>query len=162
MPHSSVAVVVAVALLPFVVVCVQNSGSASVPGAADAMTWTTAANMSMTIVRRCLDRANSTECFRGKLLRALDMAIRDGGDWHINDYVTLGRNPEYANTSKDSIADGRDGRTDYEDTSITGKLNELMRSRRVQFQTNLMPTTEGMFVIGGLEVCNSCSKLRRF
>lgn len=140
MPRSSVVIVVA--LLPFVVQCVQNTASETL-SAKESMSWNTVANMSMTIVRRCLDRANSTECFRGKLLKALDMAIRDGGDWHINDYVTFGRNPEYANISE-SLAAGRDGRTDYDDSSITGKLNELLRSRRVQFQTNLAPTSEGI------------------
>lgn len=125
----TVAAVLAVSA-PFA--CAQNTADDS----SVSSPWNRVANMSMLIARRCLDDANTTECFRGKLLRALDMAIRDRADWHINDYVTFGRDPEFANASA-----ARDARQqDYDENSVTGKLNELLRSRRVQFQTSLLPT----------------------
>lgn len=114
--------------------------------------WNAVANRTLSMVRRCLDTVNTTDCFRTKLLRALDIAIHDNGDWHLNEFVTLGRNPEYAAATgvpDPTAATAREQRKEEYD-SVTGKLNELLRSRRVQFQTNLLPTNshnEGMTVI---------------
>lgn len=98
-------------------------------------------NLTLATVKRCLDTSDSVECMRQKFLRALDLAIRDNNTWRINENVAFERSPEFEIPLRP--ADGL-GRSD-EDT-VSAKLGQLMRSRRVQFHTNLVPTeSEGIF-----------------
>lgn len=101
-------------------------------------------NLTLTTVKRCLDTSDAVECIRKKFVKALDLAIRDNGTWRINENVAFERCPDYEIHS--TRLDGLGRSEDIVDDTISGKLSELMRSRRVQFHTNLAPTeSEGNF-----------------
>lgn len=108
-------------------------------------------NVTLTVLRRCLDTSEAAGCLRQKMMKALDYAIRDNGTWRINDYVTFERNPEYEAEERMIAADTMGRADDPVDNTVSGKLSKLLRSRRVQMYTNLVPTVnEGEIRKNGL------------
>lgn len=94
-------------------------------------------NLTLATMKRCLDKSDSVDCLRQKLLKALDLAIRDNGTWRVNEYIAFDRSPEFDLQSH--TVDGLGRSEDIVDNTISGKLSQLMQSRRVQFHTNLVP-----------------------
>lgn len=104
-------------------------------------------NLTLSTVKRCLDSSDSVECLRQKFLKALDLAIRDNGTWRINEYVAFERSPDYELHTRSVEGLGRSEQVG--DDTVTGKLSQLLQSRRVQFHTNLVPSgaSEGNYYI---------------
>lgn len=115
----------------------SEENSPNVPSPIDRIT-----NLTLTTLKRCLDTSDSVDCLRQKFLKALDLAIRDNGTWRISENVAFERSPEFAFRTLDGL-----GRSeDIENETVTGKLSQLLQSRRVQFHTNLAPAAnEGDF-----------------
>lgn len=85
--------------------------------------------------RQCFSAGDIIDCLHTETVSSLDKAIGDNDTWHLGEYVTLERNPEFVLAER-SLGRGADD-------GVMGKFVDVLKSRRLQLQSDLMPMEEG-------------------
>lgn len=85
--------------------------------------------------RQCFYAGDIIDCLHTETVSSLDKAIDDSATWHLGEYVTLQRNPDFVHDERSlgrGVADG-----------VMAKFYDVLKSRRLQLQSDLMPLEEG-------------------
>lgn len=85
--------------------------------------------------RQCFSAGDIIDCLHTETVSSLEKAIGDNDTWHLSEYVTLERNPEFRLDER-SLGRGTDD-------GVMGKFFDVLKSRRLQLQSDLMPIEEG-------------------
>lgn len=89
--------------------------------------------------RQCFSAIDIIDCLRTETVSSLDKAIGDNDTWHLSEYVSLERNPEFGFAER-SLGRGTDD-------GVMGKFSDVLKSRRLQLQSDLMPIEAGKLSI---------------
>lgn len=87
------------------------------------------------IFGKCFRQADIVECLREQMVTTIDTAIQDNSTWQLNDFISLEPNPNYNLFPSDDKTKSREN----EDDSMMTKVKELLRSRRIEIKSDLMP-----------------------
>lgn len=92
-------------------------------------------SFSLQIFGKCFSHSDIVDCLRNQMVSTIDTAIQDNGTWHLNDFVALEPNPNFKLTPDDEM------KSREEDSMLT-KVNELLRSRRLEIKSDLVPMVD--------------------
>lgn len=102
---------------------------------AEDTTNTTTTEFSFEPYRQCFSDGDIIDCLHTEIVSSLDKALVDNDTWHLGEYVTLQRNPEFG-VAERSLGRGADD-------GVMAKFYDVLRSRKLQLQSDLMPSEEG-------------------
>lgn len=85
--------------------------------------------------RKCFSAGDIIDCLHTETVSSLDKAIGDNDTWHLSEYVTLERNPEFGIAER-SFGHGTDD-------GVVRRFYDVLKSRRLQLQSDLLPIEEG-------------------
>lgn len=130
-----------ISALKFSVVFGQSESS--VIGKSTASNSTSAGlNISIASFRQCFQHVDIVKCLHDQAVTTMDAAIDDNSTWHLGEFLSLQKNPNFTATSLATVAARSAGTT-----SMWERMTNVLKSRRLQFQTDLMPADEGIWLL---------------